>query len=385
MTDQFFDDAPSPLDLARQATAQRDQVAALSRSGGATMATRGTYSAAMQVQVPRELNKLTQRFLTECDLLGDAGIYGWGSGKDRVEGASVELALCLARNWGNCAVEPGETVDIGDSYIMNPAFVDLETGFTYGRPFKLSKRFPVHGRHDEFRKDDMRFGIGASKAARNVILKALPAFLVEQGIAQCKAGARSRLEKLMRDKGIAAVQDAALKRLATCGVPEAAVLAKFGVANRSALSLDHLVVCQGDVRAIDRGEQRPEDLYELGGSGGGDGATGNGAAANGGSKLDSFAAGAGTGGSNQAAGEQGTTGAAEAGKAPPEPPTPEPPTPEQVRASLQRLAQQAEVSWDAVEELLGPILEQPDPIASQQRYIDKVRELSPKLKGRGKA
>lgn len=222
---------------------------------------KSSYSTAVQVQRPREIRDVARRICEEARLMGESAFYGWGAGDSRIEGPSQELALAAARNWGNCAIEVGPVQDTPDSWIITSYFVDLETGFTMARPFKQSKRWTVHGKMDAERKNDVRFQIGATKSARNVILKAIPGWMIEKALDEAKAGVREKIENYIAKKGMAAAQDFAVNALVKLGVKEEAILAKFSVAKRAALDVDALIVMKGDLAAIEKGEIRPHEAY----------------------------------------------------------------------------------------------------------------------------
>jgi hypothetical protein len=230
-------------------------------SGGTMLQTRGTYNTAVSVLKPRSLADVQRRLLEEAALMGDQGFYGWGAGKDAIEGPGEALAYAAARCWGNNAIEYAPVVETADAYYYTAYFIDLETGFTCGRPFRQSKKWTVYGKLDEERKADVRFQIGATKAARNVILKVLPSWLIDKAMEECKAGVRKDLERLIEQHGLAKAQDLALKSLAKHGVKEEEVLAKFSVAARSALDVDRLVIIKGDLAALQRGDARAVELY----------------------------------------------------------------------------------------------------------------------------
>jgi hypothetical protein len=230
-------------------------------SGHAVQQMRTAYATAVAVQRPRAMPHILRALKEEARLAGEDFYYGWAAGKDRVEGPSVALALAAARCWGNCAVEPLPVQDLGDSWVFTAAFVDLETGFTLSRQFRQSKRSTVAGKLDGERKDDIRFQVGQSKAIRNVILNSLPPSLVKAALEEAKRGVRMHIEQLVSSKGLPGAVDLALKALARCGVKEEAVLGKCGVADRKALTVDHLVLLKGDLTAIEGGQERPEVLF----------------------------------------------------------------------------------------------------------------------------
>lgn len=225
------------------------------------MQTRSSYSTAMQVQRPRSLAKVEKALLDEARHAGESFYYGWGAGGNKVEGPSQELAHAMARCWGNCAVEPGAIQETADSWIVPAGFVDLETGFTLVRQFRQSKKWTVHGKFDAERKDDVRFQIGQSKAARNVILKALPKWLANKAMEEAKAGVRKKIEDYINRNGLPAAVDYTIKTLEKEGVKEERVLLKFELADRRGLTIDHLVTLKGDIHAIQNGLDWPDALF----------------------------------------------------------------------------------------------------------------------------
>ena len=84
-----------------------------------------TYHTAVRVQKPRELAVVEKNCLIEAALAGEVCFYGWGAGKNRVEGPSIDCAMIAARNWGNTAIEMRPVHETSSSYIMEAAFIDL--------------------------------------------------------------------------------------------------------------------------------------------------------------------------------------------------------------------------------------------------------------------
>jgi len=229
--------------------------------GQAIQQVRSSYATAVAVQKPRRMTEVQRRLTDEAMLAGEDFYYGWGAGKNSIEGPSVGLALAAARCWGNCAVEALPVQDLADSWVFTSAFVDLETGFTLTRQFRQSKRWTVHGKLDDERKDDVRFQIGQSKSARNVVLNALPDSLIRRALQAAKEGVKQRVEQFVKEKGLPAAIDLVMRALAKVGVTEERVLTKLGLADRKAIDLDYLVGLRGDLTAIQGGQERAEDLY----------------------------------------------------------------------------------------------------------------------------
>lgn len=229
--------------------------------GATVQQVRTQHATALSVQQPRTLTQVKTNIMAEAGLAGSLFYYGWGQGGNRIEGPSVKMALALARCWGNCAIEMRPMQDAGDSWVMTATFIDLETGFTCDRQFRQSKRSIVHGKHDDERKDDIRFQIGQSKAQRNVILNALPDWLVSAALQEAKRGVLKTIEKKIATSSLPVVVEHALAALGKESVTEERVLAKFSVAARTALTAEHLVVIVADLKALQEGQDLPLAVY----------------------------------------------------------------------------------------------------------------------------
>lgn len=227
------------------------------------------YATAIAVQKPRSLAEVSRRLNEEATLAGEAFYYGWGAGKDRIEGASIKLANAAVRCYGNCAIEMAPLQETHDAWIFTAMFIDLETGFTLPRQFRQSKKWVVYGKHDEARKEDIRFQIGQSKAIRNLVLNAMPIGLIDQAMEVAMSGARKKLEAYIAGidkaqgagKGLVQAVDMVMKGLAKHSAKEEAVLLKIGVAERKGIDLDRLLMLRANLTALDNGEVRVEELY----------------------------------------------------------------------------------------------------------------------------
>ena len=238
-------------------------------AGGAMQQVRSSHVTAVAVQRPRSLALVNKRLEEEANLSGERFYYGWGAGNNKIEGPSIKLANAAARCWGNCAIELLPIQDLPDAWIFTAVFIDLETGYTTPRQFRQSKKHVVHGKHDEARKEDIRFQIGQSKAIRNVILNALPAGLVDGALEAAKSGVRKKIERFIGDvdkkegagKGIIKAVDLVLRDLAKQGVKEDMVLRKLEITDRKAITVDRLIILRGDLAALVDGEVRVDELY----------------------------------------------------------------------------------------------------------------------------
>lgn len=232
--------------------------------GGTLQQVSTGYVTAVRVQVPRRLVDVRRRLEEEAEVGGEMMFYGWGAGRDHIEGPSIQLAMAAVRAWRNCAVEMEQVQDLGDSWVFTAVFIDIEAGTTLKRQFRQSKTSVVYGRHDEERKTDIRFQIGQSKAARNVVVNALPKGLINEAVEAAKRNVRARLEKWIADRGetgLVQAQDGAIDALKRYGVTEERVLAKLGRATRKALTVDDLIILRGDIQAIADGTDRAEEIY----------------------------------------------------------------------------------------------------------------------------
>lgn len=221
-----------------------------------------SYVTAVRVQRPREIVEVEKRCLTEASLAGESCYYGWSAGGARIEGPSIELAMILARNWGNCAVESPPVLETATAYYIPAAFIDLENGTTIVRAFRQSKTWKVFGKFDEERKADIRFQIGQSKAQRNVIIRALPSWLVEKCVEKAKEGVRKRLDQYIEKHGLAGARDLALKEFAKYSIDQTRIELKYGK-KIAEWDVDMLVLLKGDLQALQSKIEEPHDLFPI--------------------------------------------------------------------------------------------------------------------------
>ena len=126
--------------------------------GGTLQKIETKYATAISVQKPRDLEQVRKDCLIEAALAGESCYYGWGAGKDRVEGPSITAAMIMLRNWGNMAVEMDEVHETATAYIMKAYVIDIEKGVTLSRQFRQSKKRTMYGsRSDNQRHSAMSF------------------------------------------------------------------------------------------------------------------------------------------------------------------------------------------------------------------------------------
>lgn len=207
------------------------------------------YVTAVTVQEPRSLVKVEANCLMEAALAGERCYYGWKAGDSFIEGPSIELAMIAARNWGNSAVEMLPIVETARDWLMTAGFIDLENGTTITRQFRQSKTSIVYGKMDEERKMDIRFQIGQSKAQRNVVLRALPTWLIDKMMERAKEGVREKLEKFIKDKGIGPARELLLKEFVKHSVTKERIEAKYKK-KVGAWDIEVLTLLKGDLYAL---------------------------------------------------------------------------------------------------------------------------------------
>lgn len=145
------------------------------------------YTTAVAVQKPRSIEAVSKNVLAESRLAGSSFYYRWKVKSKRtgrestVQGPSIDLAMCIARNYGNCVVDI-EGTETKTHYMLRGVFIDLETGFTVPRLYRQRKSQNVGSGYGDERSEDMVFQIAQSKAQRNAIVKAMPAWLIDKAI-----------------------------------------------------------------------------------------------------------------------------------------------------------------------------------------------------------
>jgi hypothetical protein len=180
--------------------------------GMSAIRTQTNYQTAIAVTKPRDLKDVEQRVLAEAARLGTDFLYSWrvstqdkrldeGDGKTTIEGMSIDGAMVLARNWGNCAVPVRMDNETDTHFYLCADFIDLETGFSFPRLFRQRKSVSM-GRMDKDRAEDIAFQIGQSKAQRNAIDKAMPEWLKDRATQAAKSAALKKYADVEKWKPI---------------------------------------------------------------------------------------------------------------------------------------------------------------------------------------
>jgi hypothetical protein len=132
----------------------------------------------------------------EAELLGERAYYSWTAkgkrGRALIEGPSVDLAMVLVREWGNCAARADLVAETPGHFLFDGIFMDLEKGVTVIRQFRQVKERDM-GKMDEDRAEDITFQIGQSKGLRNAVTAAMPAWLVDKALRKAKAAAAKNM------------------------------------------------------------------------------------------------------------------------------------------------------------------------------------------------
>lgn len=193
--------------------------------GHALQQVRTEYFTAVRVEMPRNMKLVTEKVLAEASLAGELCLYSWDvrdkGAKKHIEGLSIQSAMILARNYGNCVVDISHVIDRVDAWEIKAVFIDLEAGTSISRPFRKAKQTPNTAKmraKDPDRAADIEFQTGISKAERNVTLHAMPIWLRDDMITAAKDGALNRVDAAIEKDGIQKVREMIADALKKFGV-----------------------------------------------------------------------------------------------------------------------------------------------------------------------
>jgi hypothetical protein len=110
------------------------------------------------------------------------------------------------RQYSNGLVVGKPVQETSEAFYFAHWFVDLESNVAVAQQWCEGKRSVVDGKMDEDRKNAIRFNRAQSKNIRNVILSAMPEWLDNKAITEAKGGVRSKIEKFIESKSLAAAQ-----------------------------------------------------------------------------------------------------------------------------------------------------------------------------------
>jgi len=193
--------------------------------------TKAQYTTAVQILHPRNLEKIIKRVEQEAELAGEDFYYSYPQGGKFIEGPGINGAQIVARNWGNCAVNT-RPIDNGNEIIVFADFVDFETGFNLTRAYlgkkKILKNKQGKEIYDRDRNDEIVFQVMVSKATRNVILNAVPNYVVDAGLKRAKEGLRKKLEGYIKNNGFEQAREKIAERAARLNVTAELLEEHFG-------------------------------------------------------------------------------------------------------------------------------------------------------------
>lgn len=257
---------PEVLENIKSFSGTPDEMSARERiltGGNALQRIQTAYTTALAVQKPRSISRVVKNVLEEAKLAGSAFYYRWEvknrkTGKtSTVQGASIDLAMCVARNYGNCAIDVG-CEETASHYMMKGIFIDLETGFTCPRLFRQRKNQNIGGGFEADRAEDIVFQIAQSKAVRNAIVKAAPAWLVDQAIDEARQAEISRI----KPENIVYAQAKVIDFFEKHGIDQDRIEAKLNrQANR--WTAEDIADLRGSATALNEGRISPEELFPL--------------------------------------------------------------------------------------------------------------------------
>lgn len=190
------EEEPKVVDLERV----EKQFTALEKAGGAMQQIKTQYQTAMMVQRPRQLSVVLANVLEEARMAGKAFYYSWPvtnkkTGKVTiVEGGSIGLALAMAREWQNAAIEIGMQ-ETHTHWNFTAHFIDLERGFTITRVYRQKIPAVTLGDYGVDRTQDMEFQKAQSKALRNVIFAGVPRWMQIKAREEAKQAEINGVEK----------------------------------------------------------------------------------------------------------------------------------------------------------------------------------------------
>jgi len=230
--------------------------------GGQTLAQMdvlGMVKAASML-APRDIESVKARVLEEAQYLGAAVGYSWpvkGKTGGIVSGMTIKGAMMLLRNYGKCTVVPRLVSEDSRQWVLEAVVIDFETMVPMSRLF-VQRKGQDTGMDDRDRAQDIVFQIGQSKAIRNAILNALPAWLVEGALKAAKAGAKAKIPT--DPKAIAKAVAGQVEWLVKRGVSQERVEAVYQKAVAD-FDADDLVDLAEKVNAMHAGEESAETLF----------------------------------------------------------------------------------------------------------------------------
>lgn len=185
-------------DAFNSAAAEKEQPLATVSQYGAADQAMAEIITAQKVAVKRNLQEIANEFKALCSIGGNAFFYRWEvndksskTGKNIVEGPSIDLAMALVGVYGNCRISATPARETPTHIVFAARFIDYEKGVTVERTFQQRKNQSL-GMADKDRAADIVYQIGQSKAMRNAVVAALKT-LADQGVEWAKKGIIKRV------------------------------------------------------------------------------------------------------------------------------------------------------------------------------------------------
>lgn len=157
----------------------------------------------------RDLKLFWKKSLELAELCGEDGYFLWEQkSRDRntdrmviteIKGLSASMIQSVLALYGNVWSDAAPIQETQGAWVFTVQITDLETNYTLTRQFRMDKNFPVYGKHDEYRKNDIRFAIGYSKAFRNAGKSLLPPGLEDAMIEVGRKSVRGKIEQRIAD------------------------------------------------------------------------------------------------------------------------------------------------------------------------------------------
>lgn len=218
------------------------------------------YVTAIAVQNPRSMTKVQNNVLHEASMAGAAFYYRW-TVKDKhgeqkyIQGPSIDLAMCLLRNYGNCVAEIDILQESHTHYAFKASVIDLETGFTCPRLFRQRKSQTI-GKFNKDRQEDIAFQIGQSKAIRNAVVNAMPSWLIDKAI---EIARNAEIQKIDSDS-IAMARTNSIAFFASYGVDIGRLELSIGKGMDKWTKAD-IEALRANATALKEGRVSPDELF----------------------------------------------------------------------------------------------------------------------------
>lgn len=157
----------------------------------------------------RNLKEFWKKALDLAELSGDDAYFLWeqrsrdkATNRDiitEIKGLSASAVQSTLMLYQNIWSEPAPVQETANGWVFTVLVTDLENNSTISRQYRMDKNYPVYGKHDEYRKNDIRFAIGYSKASRNAGKALLPPGLEDAMIEVARNSVRGKIEKKIAD------------------------------------------------------------------------------------------------------------------------------------------------------------------------------------------